>query len=114
SMIDKEARAVRVNPDDELQKATMLTHGGKVVHPAFAAAAAEPDVAGPVAAGAAKPAAAGVPTEAASSAPKRRGRPPKHRPVDDGAPAIAATASGGEATPKRRGRPPKSKSGGEA
>ena len=42
TMIDKESKTVRVNPDDELQKATMLTHGGKVVHPAFAAAATEP------------------------------------------------------------------------
>ena len=40
SMVDKDSKTVRVNPDDELQKATMLTHGGKVVHPAFANAAA--------------------------------------------------------------------------
>ncbi len=38
SMVDKEARAVVVKPEDELVKATMLTHGGKVVHPNFAAA----------------------------------------------------------------------------
>jgi NAD(P) transhydrogenase subunit alpha len=39
TMIDKETKAVVVNPDDELVKATLLTHGGKVVHAAFAAAA---------------------------------------------------------------------------
>ena len=43
SMVDKDSKTVRVNPDDELQKATMLTHGGKVVHPAFANAAATPE-----------------------------------------------------------------------
>ena len=51
TMIDKETKAVVVNPDDELVKATLLTHGGKVVHAAFAAAApaagAEPAAAKP-------------------------------------------------------------------
>jgi NAD(P) transhydrogenase subunit alpha len=44
TMVDKGAKALAVNWDDELVKATLLTHGGKVVHPAFApkeAAAAE-------------------------------------------------------------------------
>ncbi len=36
TLVDKEAKALAVNPDDELVKATLLTHGGKVVHPAFA------------------------------------------------------------------------------
>lgn len=35
TMIDKEAKAVSVNLDDELVKATALTHGGAVIHPAF-------------------------------------------------------------------------------
>jgi NAD(P) transhydrogenase subunit alpha len=39
SMIDNETKAVVVNPDDELVKATLLTHGGKVVHANFAGAA---------------------------------------------------------------------------
>lgn len=38
SMVDKDAKAVVVKPEDELVKATMLTHGGKIVHPNFAAA----------------------------------------------------------------------------
>jgi NAD(P) transhydrogenase subunit alpha len=36
TMVDKEKKALAVNMDDELVKATLLTHGGKVVHPAFA------------------------------------------------------------------------------
>ncbi len=38
SMVDKDAKTVVVKPEDELVKATMLTHGGKIVHPNFAAA----------------------------------------------------------------------------
>jgi len=36
TMVDKEARKLAINPDDELVKATMLTDAGKVVHPNFA------------------------------------------------------------------------------
>ncbi|TYR30237.1 Re/Si-specific NAD(P)(+) transhydrogenase subunit alpha [Mesorhizobium microcysteis] len=39
TMVDKEKKAVVVNHDDELVKATLLTHGGKVVHANFAGAA---------------------------------------------------------------------------
>jgi NAD(P) transhydrogenase subunit alpha len=35
TMIDKETKTVSVNMEDELVKATALTHGGAVVHPAF-------------------------------------------------------------------------------
>lgn len=35
TMIDKETKTVSVNLEDELVKATALTHGGAVVHPAF-------------------------------------------------------------------------------
>ncbi|MGJ8571580.1 MAG: Re/Si-specific NAD(P)(+) transhydrogenase subunit alpha [Hoeflea sp.] len=35
TMIDKEAKTVSVNMEDELVKATALTHGGAVIHPAF-------------------------------------------------------------------------------
>jgi len=35
TMIDKETKAVSLNMDDELVKATALTHGGAVIHPAF-------------------------------------------------------------------------------
>ncbi|MDQ2633705.1 MAG: Re/Si-specific NAD(P)(+) transhydrogenase subunit alpha [Pseudomonadota bacterium] len=40
TMVDKDSKTLAVNRDDELVKATMLTDGGRVVHPAFAAAAA--------------------------------------------------------------------------
>ena len=37
TMIDKDSKAIVVNEDDELIKATLLTKGGAVVHPNFAA-----------------------------------------------------------------------------
>ena len=40
TMVDKQTKAFAVNRGDELVKATMLTDGGKVVHPNFAAAQA--------------------------------------------------------------------------
>jgi H+-translocating NAD(P) transhydrogenase subunit alpha len=40
TMVDKTSKAFAINRDDELVKATMLTDGGKVVHPNFANAAA--------------------------------------------------------------------------
>ncbi len=41
TMVDKETKQIAINRDDELVKATLLTDGGKVVHPAFADAATE-------------------------------------------------------------------------
>ncbi|KQV14061.1 NAD(P) transhydrogenase subunit alpha [Rhizobium sp. Root1203] len=38
TMIDKESKAIVLNLEDELIKATMLTHAGDVVHPAFGGA----------------------------------------------------------------------------
>ncbi|WP_276120215.1 MULTISPECIES: Re/Si-specific NAD(P)(+) transhydrogenase subunit alpha [Pararhizobium] len=38
TMVSKETKALALNAGDELVKATMLTHGGAVVHPNFAAA----------------------------------------------------------------------------
>ena len=40
TMINKETKAVSVNLEDELVKATALTHDGAVIHPAFGGAAA--------------------------------------------------------------------------
>ena len=53
TMIDKNSKAVLVNWEDDLVKATCLTRGGAVVHPSFAPKvatmpAAQPDVAAPV------------------------------------------------------------------
>ncbi len=40
TMVDKETKSIAINPEDELVKATMLTHGGEIVHPDFGGAAA--------------------------------------------------------------------------
>ncbi|MDI7860470.1 Re/Si-specific NAD(P)(+) transhydrogenase subunit alpha [Rhizobiaceae bacterium n13] len=39
TMVDKQSKTVAINHEDELVKATMLTHGGEVVHPNFGGAA---------------------------------------------------------------------------
>lgn len=44
TLVDKEAKLLKLDPQEELVKATLLTHEGKVVHPAFAKAEAAPDV----------------------------------------------------------------------
>ncbi|TIT03379.1 Re/Si-specific NAD(P)(+) transhydrogenase subunit alpha [Mesorhizobium sp.] len=73
TLVDKTTKTLAINRDDELVKATMLTDGGKVVHPAFAGkpavmiASAEP----------AKPAVAKKPAAAKKSAapPKKHAAP---------------------------------------
>jgi H+-translocating NAD(P) transhydrogenase subunit alpha len=42
TLIDKEKKTLVINPEDELVKATMLTHGGAVVHLNFAKSSAAP------------------------------------------------------------------------
>ena len=42
TLVDKTTKTLAINRDDDLVKATMLTDGGKVVHPAFAKAAEQP------------------------------------------------------------------------
>src|SRR5690606_18631117 len=49
TMVDKETRALAVRPDDELVKATLLTHEGKVVHPNFVNAVPADEPAAPAA-----------------------------------------------------------------
>ncbi len=82
TLVDKDTKTVKINFDDELVKATVLTHGGKVVHPNFASAASTP--AAPAAKPAAKKAAtAKVPVakdapakaEAKKAAPKKTATP---------------------------------------
>jgi NAD(P) transhydrogenase subunit alpha len=76
TMIDKETKSLKINRDDELAKATMLTDGGKVVHPAFAGkeqaapAAAAKKPAAPKAAAEKKPAAKAPAKPKASPKPK--------------------------------------------
>jgi H+-translocating NAD(P) transhydrogenase subunit alpha len=57
TMISKETKTLTINPEDELVKATMLTHDGVVVHAAFAAKSDTP-IAQPVAKASAKKSAA--------------------------------------------------------
>lgn len=72
TMIDKDKKTVSVDPEDELVKATLLTHGGKVVHPAFAQAAAPAKPAAPAKkTAAAKPEAAAKPAAAKKPAASR-------------------------------------------
>ncbi|TGS60736.1 NAD(P)(+) transhydrogenase (Re/Si-specific) subunit alpha, partial [Mesorhizobium sp. M3A.F.Ca.ET.201.01.1.1] len=42
TMVDKATKELAIKRDDELVKATMLTDGGKVVHPNFAKAVEAP------------------------------------------------------------------------
>lgn len=42
TLVDKTTKALAINRDDDLVKATMLTDGGKVVHPAFVKADQQP------------------------------------------------------------------------
>ena len=44
TLVDKATKTLAINRDDDLVKATMLTDGGKVVHPAFAKAAEQPHI----------------------------------------------------------------------
>ena len=70
TMVDKEGRKLAINTDDELVRATLLTHGGRIVHPAFAGAESE------------KPAAAGAP-EKAKAAPAKDGKDKKAKVAGD-------------------------------
>ncbi|RST85796.1 Re/Si-specific NAD(P)(+) transhydrogenase subunit alpha [Aquibium carbonis] len=42
TLVDKSTGTLTINPEDELVKATMLTYGGAIVHPSFAAVIAAP------------------------------------------------------------------------
>jgi H+-translocating NAD(P) transhydrogenase subunit alpha len=60
TMVSKDTKLFLINPEDELVKATLLTHGGAVVHPAFVSAEAPAKAAmveKPAKAAASKPAA---------------------------------------------------------
>ena len=62
TLVDKTTKTLAINRDDDLVKATMLTDGGKVVHPAFAKVAGKPHV---------EPAAIPATTMVADAAPKK-------------------------------------------
>jgi NAD(P) transhydrogenase subunit alpha len=71
TFVDKQTKEFAIDAEDELVKATMLTHDGKVVHPTFAAAA-EPFMAAPTT----MPAAASS-EMAPARAPRARKKPVK-------------------------------------
>lgn len=65
TLVDKETKLLKIDPEEELVKATLLTHQGKILHPAFAKAEAVPAATTPVVAKpAAKPKAAPKPRAA--------------------------------------------------
>ncbi|MEP4105944.1 MAG: NAD(P)(+) transhydrogenase (Re/Si-specific) subunit alpha, partial [Nitratireductor sp.] len=94
TMIDKDKQALSLDRDDELVKATLLTHDGAVVHPNFAGAQAAPAANKPAAkkTASSKPAAKKPATRkpaAGKSAPKKT---PAKKP--------AAAQPAGDAKPK--------------
>jgi len=95
TLVDKDSKTVKINFDDELVKATVLTHGGKVVHPNFAGAAATTPAASAPAASAAKPAAGKKAAPAKPAATK-----PVKAPVAKA--ATAKAAPGKAAAPKAK------------
>jgi NAD(P) transhydrogenase subunit alpha len=93
TMVDKSTKTFAINREDELVKATMLTDAGRVVHPAFAAAAA----ASQAAPAEAKPGAAGLnPADA-----------PEPPPATEGAHAAAPLKAGPAAKGARKTPLPK-------
>ncbi|UYQ72991.1 Re/Si-specific NAD(P)(+) transhydrogenase subunit alpha [Pelagibacterium flavum] len=87
TMIDKDAKALRVDWEDELVKATLLTRDGAVVHPNFAgSAAAAPAKKAPAKATAKAPAKAAATgkTAAAKVAPKAESKPAAKAPAKTG------------------------------
>jgi proton-translocating NAD(P)+ transhydrogenase subunit alpha len=93
TLVDTDTKSVKIDFEDELVKATVLTHGGKVVHPNFAGAAS-----------AAAPAPAAKPAEkkpASAKAPVTKDAPVKAE-AKKAAPrkAAAKTAAPKTAAPK--------------
>ncbi len=82
TLVDKETKLLKIDPEDELVKATLLTHQGKILHPAFAKAETAPTA---VAEKAAKPKAAPKPKAekpaAEPAAPKAAAKPAKKTPA---------------------------------
>ncbi|BCH22961.1 Re/Si-specific NAD(P)(+) transhydrogenase subunit alpha [Mesorhizobium sp. L-8-3] len=125
TLVDKANKKLAINREDELVKATMLTDGGKVVHAAFADAAASV-AAVPVAAAdkPAMPVAAAKPTKAAAARksakkPTAAADKPAKTPVAAAKPAKAAAAADKPAKPlaaaKSSSKPAAApKTGGEA
>nr|WP_274709296.1 Re/Si-specific NAD(P)(+) transhydrogenase subunit alpha [Nitratireductor luteus] len=89
AMVDKETKEFEIDMEDELVKATMLTHGGKLMHPNFADTAAAPAKIDPQVAKAAKGTEPGL-----EVAPKKT---PARRAAAKSAPAKSTAAKSSEA-----------------
>lgn len=105
TMVDKEKKALSINMDDELVKATMLTHDGKVVHPNFVDSA--------------KPAAKAAST--AKSAPKKQAskepapkKPVTRKPATKTAAAAKKPATANTSAKGAAAKPAASEAGGES
>ncbi|MBK5577335.1 Re/Si-specific NAD(P)(+) transhydrogenase subunit alpha [Ochrobactrum anthropi] len=83
TLVDKEAKVLKIDPEEELVKATLLTHQDKILHPAFAKAETAPAPA--VVEKAAKPKAAPKPKAekpaAKAAVPKAAAKPAKNAPA---------------------------------
>ncbi len=102
TLVDKDSKTVKINFDDELVKATVLTHGGKVVHPNFVGAAAATPAA-PAAKPAAKKAASAKPS-VAKAAPAKAAEAKTAAPKKTATPKAAAKTAAPEPTaPKTEG-----------
>ncbi|MBQ0709035.1 MULTISPECIES: Re/Si-specific NAD(P)(+) transhydrogenase subunit alpha [unclassified Ochrobactrum] len=82
TLVDKETKLLKIDPQDELVKATLLTHQGGIVHPAFAKTEAAPAA---VAEKVAKPKVAPKPKAekpaTKTAAPKAAAKPAKKTPA---------------------------------
>ena len=97
TMIDKDAKALKPDWDDELVKATLLTRDGAVVHPNFAGAAPAPAAKKPAAKAAPK---APAKTGAASKAAKPAAAKPAEAKTEAKAKAPAKTGAARPAAAK--------------
>jgi len=79
TMVDKETKQLAIKRDDELVKATMLTDGGRIVHPAFAKAAESYEEPAAIPARTMVADASGKP--AAKKAPARKSPPSAKKPA---------------------------------
>ncbi|EKF42450.1 alanine dehydrogenase/PNT-like protein [Nitratireductor indicus C115] len=104
TMVDKEKKVLAINMDDELVKATMLTHEGKVVHPNFVDSA--------------KPAAKAATAKSAPKKPAAKKPAPKKpatsKPAAKTAAAAKKPAAASASSKSSEAKPAASESGGES
>ncbi|MBO6718710.1 MAG: Re/Si-specific NAD(P)(+) transhydrogenase subunit alpha [Rhizobiaceae bacterium] len=113
TMVDKETKAFSIDLEDELVKATLLTHGGAVVHPNFANGKSTPKPAAKPAAGKAKSAKAPAKpkaaprSKAAATASKQDAVPAADAAAKAAAPLKSGAVSKGPAAVAKRAAPRK-------